>query len=95
MPRAGVGLFLLRQYEPLLVPESQVKGDTHCQQYRGKGQANGDRCGLQGARRRIAAAREAVPAFGIATECGFGRRPPETVLPLLDLHARVASLAEE
>ena len=50
--------------------------------------------GEQGARRRIAAAREAVPAFGIATECGFGRRPPETVLPLLDLHVRVASLAD-
>ena len=49
----------------------------------------------QGARRRIAAARATVPAFGIATECGFGRRPPETVLPLLDLHARVAGLAEE
>lgn len=51
--------------------------------------------GEPGARRRIAAARDAVPAFGIATECGFGRRPPETVLPLLDLHVRVASLAEE
>ena len=48
----------------------------------------------QGARWRIAAAREAVPAFGIATECGFGRRPPETVVPLLELHARVASLAD-
>ena len=48
----------------------------------------------QGARQRIAVAREAVPAFGIATECGFGRRPPETVLPLLELHARIASLAD-
>ena len=45
----------------------------------------------EGARRRIAAAREAVPSFGIATECGFGRRPPDTVLPLLELHRRVAS----
>ena len=48
----------------------------------------------QGARRRIAAARQAVPAFGIATECGFGRRPPETVVPLLELHARAARLAD-
>ena len=45
----------------------------------------------EGARRRIAAAREAVPSFGIATECGFGRRPPDTVQPLLELHRRVAS----
>ena len=43
-----------------------------------------------GARRRVAAAREALPDFGIATECGFGRRPAHTVVPLLELHERVA-----
>ena len=43
-----------------------------------------------GARRRVAAAREALPGFGIATECGFGRRPAHTVVPLLELHERVA-----
>ena len=48
----------------------------------------------EGARRRIAAAREAVREFGIATECGFGRRPPETVVPLLELHERVAHGAD-
>lgn len=42
--------------------------------------------GLEGTRRRIAAARRYLPSFGIATECGFGRRPPETVAALLDLH---------
>ncbi len=47
--------------------------------------------GEQGARGRISAARRAVPHFGIATECGFGRRPPETVAPLLELHERVAA----
>jgi hypothetical protein len=47
--------------------------------------------GVDGAARRIAAARRALPEFGVATECGFGRRPPETVLELLDLHARVAA----
>ena len=45
----------------------------------------------QGAQRRIAAAQAAVAEFGIATECGFGRRPPETVLPLLELHERIAN----
>jgi hypothetical protein len=31
-----------------------------------------------------------VTDFGIATECGFGRRPPETVPGLIDLHREVA-----
>jgi hypothetical protein len=46
--------------------------------------------GIDGARRRAAAARRFSAAFGIATECGFGRRPPQTVPALLDLH-RVAA----
>ena len=46
--------------------------------------------GLAGARRRLAAAKQVVTDFGIATECGFGRRPPETVLELIDLHREVA-----
>jgi hypothetical protein len=43
--------------------------------------------GLDGARARIALAREYVPRFGIATECGWGRRPPESIPALLELHA--------
>ncbi len=46
--------------------------------------------GVDGARRRIAAARRVRPDFGVATECGFGRRPAETIPALLDLHAAVA-----
>jgi hypothetical protein len=46
--------------------------------------------GMEGTQRRIAAASKVVPAFGISTECGLGRRPPETVPGLLDLHAAVA-----
>lgn len=46
--------------------------------------------GEKGARTRIAAARRFAPAFGVATECGFGRRPPETVAPLLEIHRAVA-----
>jgi hypothetical protein len=46
--------------------------------------------GLGGARRRLAAAKQVVPEFGIATECGFGRRPPETVSDLIELHREVA-----
>jgi len=47
--------------------------------------------GADGARRRLAAARQVVGGeFGIATECGFGRRPVETIEPLLELHAEIA-----
>lgn len=50
--------------------------------------------GLDGARRRIARAREVVPRFGIATECGWGRRPPEAVPTLLALHAELLAPAD-
>ena len=46
--------------------------------------------GVEGALRRAAAAATAVPVFGIATECGFGRGPAERTVPLLDIHAEVA-----
>jgi len=48
--------------------------------------------GVAGARRRIAAASRFAPAFGIACECGMGRRPPETIPELLGLHAACAAL---
>lgn len=47
--------------------------------------------GIEGAMRRIDSANEFVSDFGIATECGFGRRPSETIPDLLLLHAEVAS----
>lgn len=46
--------------------------------------------GHPGTRRRIAAASRVRPDFGIATECGFGRRQPETVRRLLEIHAEAA-----
>jgi hypothetical protein len=45
--------------------------------------------GLAGAHQRIALASQSLPTFGIATECGWGRRPPETIPALLELHAAV------
>jgi len=47
--------------------------------------------GIEGALRRAAAAAPFVPAFGIATECGFGRGPVERTAPLLALHREVAA----
>ncbi|ATE63626.1 hypothetical protein [Rhizorhabdus dicambivorans] len=49
------------------------------------------RDGVEGALRRVAAARHHVDGFGIATECGLGRRPPESIVPLLHLHAEIAA----
>lgn len=46
--------------------------------------------GLEGARARIAVAQDVVTDFGVATECGFGRRDPATVPALLDIHAQLA-----
>jgi hypothetical protein len=48
--------------------------------------------GIEGTRRRIAAAERAVSDFGVATECGLGRRPPEQLDPLLALHREAATV---
>ena len=45
-----------------------------------------DKDGVEGTRKRIAVAKRHVPHFGIASECGFGRRPVEEVPVLLDVH---------
>jgi hypothetical protein len=46
--------------------------------------------GLEATRRRIAAAAQVLDRFGVATECGLGRRPRDTIPALLDQHAAVA-----
>ena len=48
--------------------------------------------GLEGTRRRLETARRFRADFGIATECGFGRRRPETIAELLEIHARAAEV---
>jgi hypothetical protein len=48
--------------------------------------------GVEGARRRIEIARKYLPDFGVATQCGWGRRPPSDKLEgLLDLHVATAA----
>jgi hypothetical protein len=49
--------------------------------------------GAPGTRRRIRTAEKFLNGFLIATECGFGRRPPETIPQLLAVHAEVAGIA--
>ena len=49
--------------------------------------------GLEGTKRRIEIARKFVPDFAIGTECGFGRRAPETIPALLRIHSEAAALS--
>ncbi|AMB59321.1 hypothetical protein [Microterricola viridarii] len=54
--------------------------------------------GVEGATRRIAAARPVLASaglteFGIGTECGFGRGPAERTAPLLRLHHDIIAAA--
>ncbi len=46
--------------------------------------------GVAGTRRRIATAASVLPEFGIATECGLGRRVGQDLGELLRLHAQAA-----
>ncbi len=47
--------------------------------------------GVEGTRRRLEAARRIMTGFGVATECGMGRRSPATIPDLLATHAAVAA----
>jgi hypothetical protein len=46
--------------------------------------------GAAGTRKRLVAAERHAKAFSIATECGFGRRDPKTILELLRIHVEIA-----
>jgi hypothetical protein len=47
--------------------------------------------GIEGSRNRMAVAERFCDDFGIATECGFGRRPShQDLMKLLDMHAELA-----
>ena len=46
--------------------------------------------GVAGTRRRLATAEKYVHNFSIATECGFGRRPADTIPEFLRIHAEAA-----
>lgn len=51
------------------------------------------RDGLDGARRKLAAAQKFAPRFGVGTECGMGRYfAPETMPEVFALHRQVAEL---
>jgi hypothetical protein len=54
-----------------------------------------DQDGADGTLARIRAARDVRHSFGIATECGLGRRAPETIPALLAIHRDVCDRAAE
>jgi hypothetical protein len=49
--------------------------------------------GITGTRKRVATAEKYLSEFAISTECGFGRRPRDTIPELLNIHAMVAGIA--
>lgn len=49
--------------------------------------------GLDAIRRRMAAANKYVKNYAIGTDCGLGRRPPETIAEVLRLHREAAKLS--
>jgi hypothetical protein len=48
--------------------------------------------GIETSLRLLETAKRHVQGFGIATECGFGRRAPDTLPELMDIHRQVAAL---
>lgn len=68
-------------------PLSRLELQPGCRLYLGLVHMTG---GIEGTRRRIAAAEKIVDGFGIATECGFGRRAADTVPDLFRQHAELA-----
>ncbi len=47
---------------------------------------------IEGTRRRMATAAKYAHDFAIGTECGFGRRKPDTITELLRIHAAAAEI---
>jgi hypothetical protein len=48
--------------------------------------------GVEGTKKRLATAQKYAANFSIATECGFGRRDPQTIPELLRIHAAIAEI---
>lgn len=78
-----------RDDEAYFAPLANLRLPADCEIYLGLIHATD---GIEGAKRRISAAECTLQKFGVATECGFGRRPAETVPQLLALHRQVADL---
>ena len=76
-----------RDDEAYFAPLAGLRLKPGCELYLGLVHMTG---GIEGTRRRIAAAEKVVRDFGISTECGFGRRPAETIPDLFRQHVEAA-----
>ena len=76
-----------RNDDAYFAPLSGLKLRTETELYLGLVHMTG---GLEGIQNRISTAERHTGEFGIATECGFGRRDPATIPALLKLHADAA-----
>ena len=73
-----------RSDDAYFAPLDSLRLPANCRLYLG---LIHDTDGMAGTAKRIAGASRHMADFGIATECGFGRRDAATVQGLLDLHA--------
>ena len=76
-----------RDDEAYFAPLADLRLKPGCELYLGLVHTTGR---IAGTRRRIDAAERVVRDFGIATECGFGRRPPDTIPDLFRQHVEAA-----
>lgn len=76
-----------RDDDSYFAPLADLRLKPGCELYLGLVHTTG---GIAGTRRRIAAAERVVRDFGIATECGFGRRPADTIPDLFRQHLEAA-----
>jgi hypothetical protein len=77
-----------RDDDAYFAPLRDLRLQSGCELYLGLLHQTG---GVEGTRRRIAAAQQVVTDFGVATECGLGRRTPDSIPDLLRQHAEVAA----
>ena len=78
-----------RHEDAFFAPMKELKLASNTELYLGVVHATD---GVEGTKRRMAAAAKYAPAFGIATECGMARgRSPAMVRELLAVHAGAAA----
>jgi SAM-dependent methyltransferase len=74
--------------EPYYAPLRELRLRPETELYLGLVHHTG---GVDGTLRRMEVARSFISGFGVATECGWGRRPPSTIPELLRIHGALSS----
>ena len=74
--------------EPYYAPLRELRLRPETELYLGLVHHTG---GVDGTLRRMEVARGFISGFGVATECGWGRRPPSTIPELLQIHGALSA----